>query len=447
MRGWWARVRWIGLGVTVAVVLAGVPAYTPAQAADASVVFAALNALVQRHVDEPDPIPLLRAALEGVLEALRKAGIPAELPDLRATDFSLARWEFQQRFDEAADRARGRLSEEELQYAAARAMAASLGDSHTGFLSPQEMEERRRQQFNEAGYTGIGILLLSRSGRFYVRRVFPGSPAERAGLRDFDRILAIDGQPTERMSSEDVSNRIRGPGGTTVTLTVQRAGHPEPLTFPVVRAPIVVPTVETRVLPGQVGYLRFSQFTQGSSFQLRQALQDLLREGVRGLLLDLRGNPGGFVAELNRVADYLLGPGLPLYTTESRSEGRTTQFTRGPRILPPDVPLVVLVDEDTASAAELLSAALQEHGRGILVGTRTSGAVLISITVPLPGGAGITVAIARLYTPRGVVLEKNGLAPDVAIDLTLEDLDRGVDAQLVRAQGEVLRRLATGPVQ
>ncbi|MCS7173624.1 MAG: S41 family peptidase [Armatimonadetes bacterium] len=441
------RVRWMGLGLAVMVVLAWASAHTPARAADASLVFATLNALVQRHVGEPDPVQLLRAALEGVREALRKAGISAEIPDLRATDFLLARQEFQQRFDEAAARASGRISEEELQYAAARAMASSLGDSHTGFLAPHEMEERRRQQLNEAGYTGIGILLLSKSGRFYIRRVFPGSPAERAGLREFDRILAIDGQSTEGMTTEDVSGRIRGPGGTMVTLTVQRPGHPTHLTLPVVRAPIVVPTVETRVLPGQVGYLRFSQFTQGSSFQLRQALQELLREGIRGLALDLRGNPGGFVAELNRVADYLLGPGLPLYTTESRAEGRTTQFTRGPRVLPADLPLVVLVDEDTASAAELLSAAIQEHGRGLLVGTRTSGAVLISITVPLPGGAGVTVAIARLYTPRGVVLEKNGLQPDVAVDLTLEDLDRGVDAQLVRAQLELLRRLATGPVQ
>jgi len=447
MRGWTARIVRIGILLAVAVGLAGIPAYTPARAADASLVFATLNALAQRHVDEPDPVHLLRAALEGVREALRKAGITAELPDLRATDFALARQEFQQRFDEAVARASGRISEEELQYAAARAMASSLGDSHTGFLSPQEMEERRRQQFNEAGYTGIGILLLSKSGRFYVRRVFPGSPAERAGLREFDRILTIDGQSTEGMSSEDVSGRIRGPGGTTVTLTVQRPGSSAPLTFSVVRAPIVVPTVEARVLPGPVGYLRFSQFTQGSSFQVRQALQDLLREGIQGLLLDLRGNPGGFVAELNRVADYLLGPGLPLYTAESRSEGRTTQFTRGPRVLPPDVPLVVLVDEDTASAAELLSAALQEHGRGILVGTRTSGAVLISITVPFPGGAGVTVAIARLYTPRGAVLEKNGLHPDVEVDLALEDLDRGVDAQFVRAQTEILRRLATGPTR
>lgn len=439
------RVVRIAVVLAVAVGLAGFPAYTPARAADASLVYATLNALAQRHVDEPDPVQLLRAALEGVREALRRAGISVEIPDIRATDFVLAREEFQQRFDEAAARASGRISEVELQYAAARAMASSLGDSHTGFLSPQEMEERRRQQFNEAGYTGIGILLLAKSGRFYVRRVFPGSPAELAGLRDFDRILAIDGQSTEGMTSEDVSGRIRGPGGTPVTLTVRRPGFPVPLTFSVVRAPIVVPTVETRVLPGQVGYLRFSQFTQGSSFQLRQALQDLLRGGIRGLLLDLRGNPGGFVAELNRVADYLLGPGLPLYTTESRAEGRTTQFTRGPRVLPPNVPLVVLVDEDTASAAELLSAALQEHGRGTLVGTRTAGAVLISITVPLPGGAGVTVAIARLYTPRGAVLEKNGLKPDVEVDLALEDLDRGVDAQFVRGHVEISRRLAAGP--
>ncbi len=437
----------IGLLVATAVVLAEIPTASPARAAEASVVFAALDILVRRHIDEPDPVRLLAAALEGLREALQKAGVSADLQDLTTTDPIGARQEFQRRFDEVVLRAAGRISEEELQYAAARAMASSLGDSHTGFISPEELAERRRRQQNEAGYTGIGILLLTKAGRFYIKHVFPDSPAERAGLQDFDRIVAIDGQSTEGMGTEEVSNRIRGPAGSPVTLTVRRPGVPGPLTFTVVRAPIVVPTVVYRMLSGQIGYLRFSQFTQTSSVQVRQALADLLHQGMRGLLLDLRGNPGGFVVELNRVADYLLGPGLPIYTSESRGEGRSTQVTRGPRVLPPDVPLVVLVDEDTASAAELLSAALQEHGRGILVGTRTAGAVLIGITVPLPGGAGLSVAVARLYTPRGVVLEKNGLQPDIPVDLTVEDLDRGVDTQFVRAQDELVRRVAVGPVR
>jgi len=430
----------LALILTLVVVLAS--PFSPAQARDATLVFTALDVLVQRHVDEPSPIRLLAAATEGLREALRRAGIQAALPDFTAQDPSTARTQFQALFDQAAAIAAGRVSEIELEYAAVRAMAASLGDSHTGFLTPEEFAERQRRQRNEAGYTGVGILLLAKSGRFYIRHVFPGSPAARAGLRDFDRILAIDGQPTEGMTTEEVSGRIRGPQGTVVSITVRRPGEPTPITVSIRREPIVVPAVESRMLEGGIGYIRLSQFTSGSSRLVQSALLELVRAGMRGLLLDLRGNLGGFVFELNRIADQLLGPGLPIYSVEQRGEARSTQFTRGMRVLPATTPLVVLVDENTASAAELLSAAIQDHGRGILVGTQTAGAVLISITVELPRGAALSVAIARPYTARGVVLEKNGLRPDVWVDLTVEDLDRGVDGQFTRAREELARRLS-----
>jgi len=428
--------------LTLAVVLVLATPFPQAQARDATLVFTALDVLVQRHVDEPSPHRLLAAAADGLREALRRAGIRATLPDLTAQDPATARAQFQALFDQATALAAGRVSEVELEYAAVRAMAASLGDSHTGFITPEELAERQRRQRNEAGYTGVGILLLPKSGRFYIRHVFPGSPAERAGLRDFDRILAIDGQPTEGMTTEEVSGRIRGPQGTVVSLTVRRPGEPTPQTVFIQREPIVVPTVESQMLEGGIGYIRLSQFTSGSSSLVQRALLELVRAGMQGLVLDLRGNPGGFVSELNRIADQLLGPGLPIYSVEQRGEARSTQFTRGMRVLPATTPLVVLVDGDTASAAELLSAAIQDHGRGILVGTQTAGAVLISITVPLPGGAALSVAIARPYTSRGVVLEKNGLRPDVSVDLTVEDLDRGVDGQFARARDELVRRLS-----
>jgi carboxyl-terminal processing protease len=326
-------------------------------------------------------------------------------------------------------------------------MAASMHDSHTAFITPERLAERQRRQRNEAGFTGIGILLMPRDGRFYVRLVFPGTPAERAGMRPFDRIVAIEGRSTEDMTTEDVSSRVRGPRGTPVAITVRRPGRPAPLSFRVVREPIRVPTVEHRVLdlPGQtggrVGYIRFGQFTAGSADMMRRAIKDLQRHGIRGLILDIRANTGGSLAELNRIAEMLLPAGLPIYTMDSRRDGRQTQFTRTGPVLDPQTPLVVLVDGGTASAGELLAAALQEHDRGTLVGTRTAGAVLVSVTFPLSGGAGLSVSIARLATARRVVLERNGLQPEVVADLTVADLDRGVDSQLARARGELARRL------
>ncbi|MDR5683847.1 MAG: S41 family peptidase [Armatimonadota bacterium] len=420
----------------------GLGGIRPAAAADASLVFAVLDLLKNEHVDRPDPVRLLAAALGGLRQALSRAGVTATLPDLAATDEVGARVEFQARFDQALAVAAGRVTQTQLQYAAAQAMAASMGDSHTGFITPERLAERRRQQQNQAGFTGIGILLMPRAGRFYIKLVFPGTPAERSGLRPFDRIVAIDGQSTEGMTTEDVSNRIRGPQGTPVTVVVQRPGQPTPLSFLIVREPIVVPAVEHRMLEGGIGYIRFGQFTQGSANLVRRAIEDLQAQGMRGMLLDLRSNPGGFVAELNRVADMLLPAGLPIYTMDSRRDGRQTQVTRTGPVLHQITPLVVLVDDGTASASELLAAALQEHGRGTLVGTRTAGAVLVSITFPLPGGAGLSVAIARMTTSRGVVLEGNGLRPDVEVELTLEDLDRGVDSQLARGRDELARRLA-----
>jgi carboxyl-terminal processing protease len=410
-----------------------------AQAADASLVFRVVELLRDEHVARPDPVQLYRAALGGVREALQRAGVAAPLADLFARDEEHAREQFQGRFDQAVRLAGGRLTERELQFAAARAAAASLRDSHTGFITPERLAEIRRQQQNEAAFTGIGILLLSKDGRFYARLVFSGSPAQRAGLQPFDRILAIDGVSTEGMTTEQVSSRIRGPQGTTVTLTVRRATQPTPVVVSIVREPIVVPSVEWSVLDGQVGYLRLGQFNQGASARVARAVGELQQQGIRGLVLDLRGNPGGFVSELNRVAEVFLPRGLVVYTMESRDEGRRAYLTRTGPLLDPSVPVVVLVDDDTASAAELLSAALRDHGRAPLVGLRTAGAVLVSVTFPLPGGAGLSVAIARMLTPRGEELEGRGLVPDVEVDLTSADLERGFDSQLARGTQELAR--------
>ncbi|GBD28584.1 putative CtpA-like serine protease [bacterium HR31] len=193
------------------------------------------------------------------------------------------------------------------------------------------------------------------------------------------------------------------------------------------------------MLDGQVGYVRFGQFNQGSSARLSRAVGELQQQGIRGLVLDLRGNPGGFVSELNRVAELFLPRGVVVYTLESREEGRRSYVTRSGPVLDAALPMVVLVDDDTASAAELLSAALRDHGRAPLVGVRTAGAVLVSVTFPLPGGAGLSVAIARMLTPKGEELEGRGIQPDVEVDLTGADLDNGTDSQLVRGREELAR--------
>jgi carboxyl-terminal processing protease len=421
----------------LAVLLAATLAVPPglllsARAADAGIVYEALAAIVENHVDRPDPAKLLAGAVTGLRDALTRAGVTPQLADLTATTESEARAEFQARFDQAVAQAAGRVQDVQLRYAAATAMAASLDDSHTWFLDPGRWREFVLRTQGNPSFVGIGVLLLTKDGRFYIWRVFPGSPAERAGLRAFDRIVAVDGQSTQDMPAADLVGRVRGPEGTQVTITVQRPGQTAPLAVTATRAPIGVPVENHRVLENQIGYLEITGFPSGAAGRVRAALEDLRGRGIRGLVLDLRRNSGGSLNEVLDVANLLLPANLPVYTLTTR-QGSVQGITSGTPVLDPAIPIVVLTDEGTASGGELLSSALQEHGRAQVVGTQTAGALLVGRLFPFTDGSGMSITIAKITTGKGATLEKNGARPNVEISLSVADLDRGADPQLVRA--------------
>ena len=443
MREAFVRRRIFVVVLTLVLALGGVAApwaARPAAAADGAVVFAALDILKDQHFTGPDPVRLLAAAAEGLRQALTQERIAAPPPTLTATTESGAREEFQRLFDQAVAAAQGRLNETQLQYAAATAMADSLDDSHTAFLTPEQWSEVQRELSNQASFSGIGIRLLTRDGQFYALNVFPGTPAARSGLRDLDRIVAVDGQSTQGMTAQDVSRRIRGPQGTPVMVTVQRAGQPAPLAFTITREPILVPAVDSRMLDGRTGYIHVFHLGGGSAGQFRRALQDLQGQGMRALVLDLRGNSGGLVSETVGVASALLPAGLPVMFRENRRR-RLADVTGGGPLLAPAIPLVALTDEGTASGGEVIAAAVQEYQRGTLVGTRSAGALLAGLYFALPGDAAIAVAVERVTTGKGVVVEKTGVQPDVEVELTTEDLERGVDAQFQRAVQQLMQRV------
>jgi carboxyl-terminal processing protease len=416
--------------------------HAQAQAPNAIVVFAALQTIRENHYEEQDPVKLLGAAVDGMRRALTRAGVTPNLPDIPAANENRARAEFQNRFELAVQQGQGKVSADQLQYAAAQGMAAHIDDSHTGFIPPERRAEDLRRQRNEASYSGIGISMLTREGRFYIQHVFSGTPAQRSGLRNWDRIVSIDGASTQGMTSEDVSGKIRGPQGQTVSILVQRPGQTNPVTISITREPIVIPTIEHQMLDNRIGYIRFSQFTQQAGPRIRQALEELQQQGMRALVLDLRGNSGGLLNELNRIAEYFLPAGTNIYTMETRREGKRTFVSRAAPIVDRSIPMTVLIDDGSASAAELLAAALQENRRATLVGRTSAGAVLVSVVFPLPQGAGMSVSIARLITGAGAVLEGNGIKPDVTVDLATEDIERGVDTQLARALQATTQRLA-----
>ncbi len=451
---WAAPRRTSGAGrlltaVLVAVLLAGVPARAAAQPASPALVFEALQVLQAQYVDPVDVPRTLAAALAALRRQLASAGVSADLPDLPpGLSDADARRVFAERFAAAASAAAGRIPVSQLEHAAIRGMAESFNDSHTGFLTPEQNAERRRRQQGQAGFSGVGIVLLPKDGRFFVGSIIPGGPAEAAGVRAFDRILQVNDIPTGGLSVDQVSALIRGPAGTPVTLTLQRPGVGEPVAVTIIRAPIVVPSIfRAEVLPGRVGYLRLYQFVDRTGRDVRAALSRLLEDGMRSLVLDLRGNGGGYLDELTSVFNALLPPGTPVYT-ERRQGGavrvvRTTQIP----LVPPSLPVVVLVDDASASAAELLAAAVQESRRGVVVGSRTAGAVEASVLVDLSDGSALSVTTIRLATGRGVRLEGAGVTPDVVVDLTAADLEAGVDSQLaagLRVALQVLARPGTG---
>jgi len=321
-----------------------------------------------------------------------------------------------------------------LAYAGVEAMTAVLNDSHTGFITPDANRERQLRQQGQAGFSGVGVVLMPREGRFYIRDVIPGGPAQAAGVQPLDRVARIDNVSTGGLTAGQVSGMIRGPAGTTVTLVFDRPGRLDPVTIAVTRGPIQVPAVfQARVLDGGVGYLQFYQFAARSGQDFREALERLLAGNMRALVLDVRGNSGGFLTELNTVVNALLPPGRPIYQETTRGGVTRTARTATAPMLPSHIPVVVLVDESSASAAELLSAALQENGRATLVGVKTSGAVEASILVDLSDGSALSVTVLRLASGQGRRLESAGVTPDVEVALAVAELDQGRDPQLQRA--------------
>ncbi|MBI4278366.1 MAG: PDZ domain-containing protein [Armatimonadetes bacterium] len=416
-----------------------------------ALVLRALQVLEETYVDPVETVPLLNQALAAARHVNGAEVSTDQVPDLPSgLAPSEARRQFLERFGQIAAANRS-VPEIQLAHAAIRAITGTFKDSHTGFLSPEQYRERIRRQRGEPGFSGIGIVLMARDGAFYVREVVPNSPAEQAGLRALDRIIRVDGKTTHGITADQISGMIRGPSGTEVVVTVQRAGAPEPLSFPIVRAPISIPSARSQMLAPDIGYVRLYQFDMGTANLVRSAVASVLDAGAQMLILDLRGNPGGFLHELNRVVEIFLPRGIPAYGLRQRGQGLVVMRTQGDPAVPPTMPLVVLVDESSASAAELLASAIQEQRRGAVIGMKTAGAVEASILVPLPDGSALSVTIARMYSGRGARLEGVGVAPDQEVQISTVDLERGQDSQLAAAirvvrDRSVRRVLPTGLV-
>jgi carboxyl-terminal processing protease len=415
----------------LAVLVAGMPA--PGRAAADSLVLAALHTLETSYVEPVDASALLDAAIAALRQAtgLGEDLLPGIPPGTGAAQATAA---FSSAFDRAI--AAGRLDPRHLAFAATAGMLASLHDSHTYFLDPARFREEQETLRGAAGYSGIGVLLASvddgTGGRLaFVAYVFPGSPAARAGLRRFDRIVGVDGWPLRRASVEELVRALRGPVGTPVALSVRRGDRV--FDVQVTRAPIRIPPVEARLLAGGTAYVKLFGFSRGTTAQLRGALGTLAhRVDIHALILDLRSNGGGLLVEASGVAGLFLTPGTVIGHVEDRLHHRSTLRAVGEPLFR-GTPLVVLTNKETASSAELLAQALRDEGRATLVGEHTAGALGGSTLVPLPEG-GMSVTVERITGARDERIEGVGITPDRPIALTATDVERERDPQLDAAR-------------
>ncbi len=321
---------------------------------------------------------------------------------------------------------------QEVTYAAIRGVLAALDDPNTVLVEPTERELEEDQFRGEFG--GIGAYVtMNDDGQLVIVSPIDGTPAARAGLQPDDIILEVDGKPIAGMDLNEAVALIRGPVGTEVTLTILRSGEDEPFTLTLVRARIPTPTVEHRMIEGtSIGYVRLSFFSERTPGELDKALDELKQAGARQLILDLRNNPGGLLDSSIEVASDFLSPGTVVAYQQFKDGSRETHVARrGGKAL--EMPLVVLVNDGSASASEIVAGAIQDHERGILVGRQTFGKGTVQVAYELSDGASLHVTVAHWLTPSGRDLSEEGLVPDIWVDLEEEDVLFVDDAQLRRA--------------
>jgi len=278
-------------------------------------------------------------------------------------------------------------------------------DPHSNFFDPKSFALLREEQ--RGRYYGVGMTVTPRDGKTIVLAPFPGSPAYKAGLRPGDVIVQVEGKPTEGLTTSEIAELLKGPRGTTVHILIEREGHAEPVSFAIVRDEIPRLSIEHafKITP-EVAYVRISSFNETTSRELRERLGELNPATLKGLVLDLRNNPGGLLNEGVNVADLFLQQGQLIVSHRGKAspEKKYTATRRGNR--GPNFPLVILINRFTASAAEIVSGAVQDHDRGLIVGEASFGKGLVQTVYPLNENTGLALTTARYYTPSGRLIQR-----------------------------------------
>jgi carboxyl-terminal processing protease len=320
------------------------------------------------------------------------------------------------------------LDDEILMRGAIQGAIDAIGDPQTSYMDPDTYFQANIPL--EGSYEGIGAWVDTEGEFLTIVSPMPGSPAEEVGLEPGDLVIAIDGEDVTGIDPNLVVRRVLGPAGSIVVLTIQRGETV--LEFEIERGSIEVPSVQSEMLDGNIGYIQLFTFSAGASDALRQTIRTLDRDGAEAFILDLRGNGGGYLNAAIEVSSEFIADGLIL--TEKFGDGTEQTYEASGRGLATDIPLVVLINAGSASASEIVAGAIQDYERGFIVGETSFGKGSVQNWVPLANEQGaVRVTVARWFTPNGTLIDGEGLTPDYEIGLTEEDFAEGLDPQLDKA--------------
>lgn len=313
---------------------------------------------------------------------------------------------------------------------AIRGMMDAVGDQQTFYMDPITFQITTDSLSGE--YEGIGAFVDTQGEYLTIISPIEGSPAQAAGLKPGDQIIAIDGVDMTGSSPEEARQKVLGPAGTTVTLTVARKGEAEPLEFVITRAKITIDSVTGKMLENDIAYIDINSFGDKTTGDLRAVLDELLAQNPRGVIIDLRNNPGGYLHTTVEVASEFIEDGVILY--EQYGDGNRDVYNAFGNGRVTDLPIVVLINEGSASASEILAGALQDYKFALLVGVQSYGKGSVQQMIPLSDDQGAArVTIARWLTPVGRLIDGIGLTPDYIVELTEDDLANERDPQLDKA--------------
>jgi len=322
---------------------------------------------------------------------------------------------------------------------AAKGLFHSLGDPYSIYMNKEEFKDFKES--TSGIYGGIGVIITELDGYVTVVAPIEDTPGDRAGLKTGDRIIKVDDVEITGIGLEKATSMMKGKKGTKVIITIIRESKKEPIDVEIKREEIILKTVKTDMIDNSIAYVRISMFDQDTGKEFKKALKEIESRNAKGLILDLRQNPGGYVTQCVDVADELLDKGIIFYT-EDKARNRDITYSKDNKI---NIPYVLLVDGGSASASEIVAGAIKDRKAGIIIGEKTFGKGLVQTVEKLYDGSGFKLTTQKYYTPNGISINKIGIEPDIEVPALEESDIQGIgeikDVQLERAVEEILKMI------